>query len=435
MLSWRGKEILCQNGSDKAQFFIDRHRGEGMGQESRVAVFVDTENLAHWIKHGGLEVLLEELSSIGAVVVRKAYARWSRSNMEIHQATLNRHGFELIHTFHPVSGKNSADIQIAVDVMEYALRDDLACIALATGDSDFSPLFRRLREMGKQVFGIGPRSALSESVKSSCSRFIYTETETKTTQNEAARASAFDDASDLLEKALKTFDGPANCSALKSLMLNIDSAFDEKSLGFKNFNAFVKAVDNVELIQEDKSWFAHYPEIGINPELPHEPSQKSQFDSAVVDITETYRKILRKKHWRSIPAPVLRQCYKEILNIGMAPKSVLLETIVMRCNNDVTTTDANKAISLLFKADLVHASKTDIDGEVLWQISPLSENEMLNAVDLAMLVRLVAGLEEQNIDLERDHLAPLFLSKHNHNELDVMLEAANRLSRKGGNQD
>ncbi len=97
-----------------------------MGQESRVAVFVDTENLAHWVKHGGLEVLLEDLSSIGAVVVRKAYARWSSSNMDIHQATLNRHGFELIHTFHPVSGKNSADIQITVDVMEYAWRDDLA---------------------------------------------------------------------------------------------------------------------------------------------------------------------------------------------------------------------------------------------------------------------------------------------------------------------
>jgi hypothetical protein len=39
---------------------------------SRVAVFVDAENLTQWIKQGGLETLLEDLSSIGAVVVRKA---------------------------------------------------------------------------------------------------------------------------------------------------------------------------------------------------------------------------------------------------------------------------------------------------------------------------------------------------------------------------
>ena len=188
-----------------------------MSRESRVAVFVDAENVAQWIKLGGVDTLLEDLSSIGPVVVRKAYARWTNENMLAHQGTLNRHGFELIHTFHPASGKNSADIQIAVDVMEYASRDDLECVTLATGDSDFSPLFRRLREMGKQVVGVGPRSALSESVKSSCSRFFYTQTEVASpVEDEASRASAFDDAADLLETALKTFDGPANCCTKES---------------------------------------------------------------------------------------------------------------------------------------------------------------------------------------------------------------------------
>ena len=122
-----------------------------MSNDNRVASFIDAENLTHWIKQGGLDGFLEELTSVGPVVVRKAYARWTSSNVTAHQSTLNRLGFELIHSFHPVSGKNSADIQITVDVMEYATREDLRCIALATGDSDFSPLFRRLREMGKQV--------------------------------------------------------------------------------------------------------------------------------------------------------------------------------------------------------------------------------------------------------------------------------------------
>ena len=80
-----------------------------MNSENRVAIFVDAENLTQWIKLDGLETLLEELSSIGTVVVRKAYARWTNMNIAAHQGTLNRLGFELIHTFHPVNGKNSAD--------------------------------------------------------------------------------------------------------------------------------------------------------------------------------------------------------------------------------------------------------------------------------------------------------------------------------------
>ena len=55
-------------------------------------------------------------------------------------------GFELIHNYHPVSGKNSTDIQLTIDAMEYAMRlNDVNWFVLATGDSDFSPLFRRLR--------------------------------------------------------------------------------------------------------------------------------------------------------------------------------------------------------------------------------------------------------------------------------------------------
>ena len=121
-----------------------------------MAVFLDTENLTHWIKNNGPENLLSELSSIGQIIVRRAYAKWTNQNLQSFQAELNRQGFELIHNFHPVAGKNSSDIQLTVDVMEYALKlPDVNWFVLATGDSDFSPLFRRLREMGKEVIGVG----------------------------------------------------------------------------------------------------------------------------------------------------------------------------------------------------------------------------------------------------------------------------------------
>ena len=74
------------------------------------------------------------------------------------------------------------------------------------------------------------------------------------------------------------FDGPANCSALKNRMLNIDSAFDEKALGFKSFTAFVKAVDGIELAQDDKSWTAFFQEDEAAPRPAPQSNRKATPD-------------------------------------------------------------------------------------------------------------------------------------------------------------
>ena len=119
---------------------------------NHIAIFIDAENLTNWIKHDGVQSLMDELLPLGQIVVRKAYGKWSSPQLIPMQSTLNENGFELVHTFHPVSGKNSTDIKMTVDTMEVALDSQVQWIVLATGDSDFSPLFRKLREQGKVVF-------------------------------------------------------------------------------------------------------------------------------------------------------------------------------------------------------------------------------------------------------------------------------------------
>lgn len=400
-----------------------------MNSDNRVAIFVDAENLTQWIKQGGLETLLEELSSIGTVVVRKAYARWTNTSLAPHQGTLNRLGFELIHTFHPVSGKNSADIQIAVDVMEYAGRKDLQPIALATGDSDFSPLFRRLREIGKQVLGAGPRSALSESVKSSCSRFFYTDAKlADESQDEATRASAFDDAADVLEAALKTFDGPANCAALKNRMLNIDSAFDEKDLGFKSFTDFIRAVDGVGLNQDDKTWSAFFEDAEAPTIVPVKAAVGDAPPDAIEPI-EQYRRMLRKKHWRTVPVSVMAKCFIALQGIGPRPRSEIPETAVMACDGQVTTTDVKKATELLSKAGLMRSPGANEEGEVLWEVVPTPEKDVLWAIDRAMIARLLSSVQDAGLTLDKDGLEPLLLSEHGEGEMDKLLAEAKRIYR------
>jgi uncharacterized protein (TIGR00288 family) len=403
----------------------------------KVGIFVDVENLTQWIKQDGLEQLIEELTSMGAIIVRRAYAKWTLPSLTPHQNVLNRLGFELIHTFHPISGKNSADIQIVVDVMEYAWRDpNLRWIALATGDSDFSPLFRRLREMGRQVIGAGPRSALSESVKSSCSRFIYLERENSTENpDEATRASAFDDAADLLEKAMGTFDEPVSCSALKARMINIDSAFDEKQLGFKGFNDFVSKVDTVELNHNGKSWLVSFPNnktIGgvsqaVKPGLADAP--------LIQNLVEQYRSILRKKNWRSVPLPIVEECYLRLKGMGAMVRPEIAElAITDGGTTNFTASDVKKVMSMLFKAGLM--TKAEIqhgpDGdETYWKVISLPKEKVSYAIDRAMIIRLLSGLEEFSVPFKKEGISPLLLQSRQNGELDMLITEARQSCRVG----
>jgi len=51
----------------------------------------------------------------------------------------------------------------------------LSCVVLATGDSDFSHLYVHLRKCGCYIVGVGPHSVLSEIVKTTADKFVYTD--------------------------------------------------------------------------------------------------------------------------------------------------------------------------------------------------------------------------------------------------------------------
>ena len=82
---------------------------------NHIAIFIDAENLTNWVKNNGVQSLMDELLPLGQIVVRKAYGKWSTAQLIPLQSALNENGFELVHTFHPVSGKNSTDIKMTVD--------------------------------------------------------------------------------------------------------------------------------------------------------------------------------------------------------------------------------------------------------------------------------------------------------------------------------
>lgn len=144
-----------------------------------LAIFIDFENLALGFQNRrdrfDIERVLERLVEKGKVVVKKAYCDWSRFGQ--YTAPLHESAIELIEIPRRAqTGKNSADIRLCVDAMDLAYsKEHIDTFVIVSGDSDFSPLVSKLKELGKHVIGLGMQESTSELLRDNCDEFIYYE--------------------------------------------------------------------------------------------------------------------------------------------------------------------------------------------------------------------------------------------------------------------
>ena len=119
--------------------------------------------------------MLERLLDKGKLLVKKAYADWSRYSdykRSFHEAAI-----ELIEVPQKsIGGKNSADIRLVVDAMDMSFqKEHVNCFVIASGDSDFSPLVSKLKENNKYVIGLGVKNSTSDLLIENCDEFIFYE--------------------------------------------------------------------------------------------------------------------------------------------------------------------------------------------------------------------------------------------------------------------
>jgi uncharacterized protein (TIGR00288 family) len=153
------------------------HRvGDG---ERSLAVFIDFENMGLGFNNRRdrfeINKVLERLVEKGKIVAKKAYADWSRFGM--YTGGLHEAAIELVEIpRRGVTGKNSADIRLVVDAIDLAYsKDHIDTFVIVSGDSDFSPLVSKLKELGKHVIGLGLADATSDLLRDNCDEFIYYE--------------------------------------------------------------------------------------------------------------------------------------------------------------------------------------------------------------------------------------------------------------------
>ena len=236
--------------------------------QGTIAVFIDYENLAlgtgkrnrrgHQEPGPAPDVkrILERLVEKGRIVVKRAYCDWQRFEEAV--TPLHELGIELIEIpDRAYTGKNSADIRLAVDAMEMCLtKNHIDTFAVLSGDSDFSPLVSKLREFNKTVIGVGMREATSTLLTEVCDEFIFYEDivsaggvpayEDRVPKEKLACYKLMLETVDALQRET---DSIIRASLIKDTMRRKQPQFSERSYGYRSFTELLREAASFGLIE------------------------------------------------------------------------------------------------------------------------------------------------------------------------------------------
>lgn len=241
-------------------------------RERSLAMFVDLENLAMGFQNSRktrfeIQKVLERLVEKGKVIVKKAYADWSR--YQGYTAPFHEAAIELIEIpKRSQTGKNSADIRLVVDAMDLAWsKPHVDTFVIVSGDSDFSPLVSKLKENGKHVIGLGMKGSTSELLRDNCDEFIYYEDLERHEQDEQQLATNLNLLADLPERQRELYGLLIEaCNALrrenhevlyasmiKDTMKRKKPSFDESYYGYRSFTHLLEEADNLALVDIEQN--------------------------------------------------------------------------------------------------------------------------------------------------------------------------------------
>lgn len=235
--------------------------------ERSLAVFIDLENLALGVQDRqkstfDIGKVLERLVEKGKLIVKKAYADWSRFPQ--YAAAFHESAIELIEIpKRSQTGKNSADIRLVVDAMDLAWsKSHIDTFVIVSGDSDFSPLASKLKENGKHVIGLGMRDSTSSLLRDNCDEFIYYE-DLKTDQKPHAvthletavteeKREAFSLLLDALAALRRENIEMLYASMIKDTMKRKMPSFSENYYGFRSFTHLLEEAKKLKLVDLER---------------------------------------------------------------------------------------------------------------------------------------------------------------------------------------
>jgi uncharacterized protein (TIGR00288 family) len=241
-------------------------------EEERIGLFIDYENLAIGAREDlgitfDFKPIADALAERGRVVVRRAYADWISFEADRRMLTDNHVELIEIPQRRGAVRKNAADIKMAVDAIELAFeREYVTTFVVCTGDSDFTPLVTKLRELDKRVIGVGLKASTSALLPPACDEFLFYEnldgvdlpaaerrrpsepevTEPTPPEEVAALDSLI---AGTVVGLQRSSSGQVRSSSVKRALIRKDPTFTEADYGFRTFGELLRHLEQRKVVE------------------------------------------------------------------------------------------------------------------------------------------------------------------------------------------
>jgi len=345
----------------------------------QIAVFVDVENLIGFCNELQMPInladVLEKLRDEGRIVVRRSFGDISKSLSATDQSRAVDNVRRMLRDnlfFHediPYKNafKNSADMRLAVEALHTAFTfPSISKFAVISGDSDYVPLFLKLKEQNKTVIGItGSERHTADIYRRACDSLLYfsdltptidtivnaselssetieknAEADVKDEQLRSEQKSLKDDYASLLVRAVQAASQSGRQTDLRGLqtqMRQLRADFNPERAGFVSFNDLVEYASegNLVVIAQNGNDVA----ISLPGILPQNATEQKV-------STAQYRMYLQDRLKCQLPSYELRaaiceQAYNQI-KFSEEDGGILLSDL----SNDVTDELANQKVNV-----------------------------------------------------------------------------------------
>ncbi len=217
----------------------------------KIAILIDADNA----QMSKLKFVLEEISTHGHIITKRAYGDWSSSSLKNWKSTLNELAIHPVQQFAYTTKKNSTDSAMIIDAMDLLYTNKYDAFALISSDSDFTKLSTRLKESEIFVFGVGENKT-PIAFRNACDDFILTENlgvdvehtkEIHKTENDNEMEISLKEVISLLEKAYEKYEdetGWVNVSSAGTFIKRVKPDFDVRTYGELKLPNLIKRLNH-----------------------------------------------------------------------------------------------------------------------------------------------------------------------------------------------
>lgn len=139
-----------------------------MDNLQKIVLLIDADNT----QISKMEAVIQEISTHGRIVVKRAYGNWKKEALKNWENELKRLAIKAEQQFDYVSGKNATDMALVIGTLDLLHSNLYDAFVIVASDSDYTPLAIRLHESGVYVIGVGERKT-PKAFRNACDEFVF----------------------------------------------------------------------------------------------------------------------------------------------------------------------------------------------------------------------------------------------------------------------